>query len=69
MFLTKKFKIMIFGRNKKGKSVSLHITDFSIFFYLKVPNNWTNYTLITFKEWIKKNPEPKAENYRCYLRN
>jgi DNA polymerase elongation subunit (family B) len=36
-----KYKAQIFGRTAKGESVAVTITDFTPFFFVQVPDNWT----------------------------
>lgn len=53
-----KFIIRIFGRKKDGKSVSVIITDFKPFFYIKVYNWWKRTHVDTFENFIR-NKLPK----------
>ena len=34
----KKFIVQLFGRNEKGESVSVSVTDFTPFFFVKIPD-------------------------------
>jgi len=42
------YVIKIFGVNKKGNSVCLNVENFTPFFYIKVPDNWTKTNAQTF---------------------
>ena len=37
-----RYKAQIFGRTHEGKSVAVTITDFTPFFFIQVPDNWTS---------------------------
>jgi len=57
-----RFTIMIFGRNKKGQSVSVEVSNFEISFYIKIPKQWNKQQLDTFKTWIKNKIYYKSYN-------
>ena len=48
------FIIILFGRQKDGKTVSVNITDFPPYFYIKVPDNWGEAQRMMFEEHIRK---------------
>tara|TARA_B110000881_G_scaffold75674_1_gene65916 strand:- start:3027 stop:7061 length:4035 start_codon:yes stop_codon:yes gene_type:complete len=48
------YDINLFGRTKDGKSVSLQVINFKPFFYLKVPDYFTENSLKRFKDYIVK---------------
>ena len=50
----KSFYIYLFGNNSKGESVCLSVCNFTPFFYVKVPIEWTDYTAKHFVSKIKK---------------
>ena len=48
------FLVQMFGINEKGESCSILVENFKPFFYVKVDDNWTQYTKTTFLDFIKK---------------
>ena len=63
-----KFMIDVFGKTIDGKSVYCSVTDFTPYFYIEVPSNWTEhmvkYNLKKMKKWLKN----KAPVYPTILR-
>lgn len=47
-----KYLIKVFGVDKQGRTVSVSITDFTPFFYIKVPESWTDTHVKTFERYI-----------------
>jgi len=60
-----KFLIQMFGINEEGKSCSIVVENFKPFFYVKVEDDWTQYTKNTFLEFIKKRIGVYYENSIC----
>ena len=50
----RQFTIQMFGLNSEGESVSIKVTQFEPFFYIKVGDNWDNRALNKFKEKIRE---------------
>ena len=48
------FIIQMFGINETGKTCSILVDDFKPFFYVKVPNSFTNANKAKFKQTIEK---------------
>lgn len=42
MIYRKEFRVQLFGVTAKGRSVSATLTGFNPYFYVKIPENWTN---------------------------
>jgi DNA polymerase elongation subunit (family B) len=51
---SQQFIIQMFGINEKGETCCLFIQDFQPFFYIKVGNNWDNYTMECLLSDMKK---------------
>jgi DNA polymerase elongation subunit (family B) len=51
---TNKFVIQMFGLNELGESCSILVEDFKPFFYVKVSDEWTQYTKKSFLQHILK---------------
>jgi DNA polymerase elongation subunit (family B) len=51
---TNNFTIQMFGINETGESCSILVEDFKPFFYVKVGDNWTQYTKTSFMQFISK---------------
>uniref|UniRef100_A0A6C0D8V7 DNA polymerase n=1 Tax=viral metagenome TaxID=1070528 RepID=A0A6C0D8V7_9ZZZZ len=51
---TNKFVIQMFGLNELGESCSILVDDFKPFFYVKVNDEWTQYTKNSFLQHILK---------------
>ena len=51
----RQFIIYTFGRTSEGKSVSNQISGFYPYFYINIPDNWDDYEIEIFTEWILKN--------------
>ena len=49
----KKFVVQLFGRTSKGKSVSVSVTDFTPFFFVKIPDVWSKRHGNKFANWVK----------------
>jgi DNA polymerase elongation subunit (family B) len=50
----KLFTIQIFGINEKGETVSMYITDFKPFFYVKIPDHWSSPNIISFVQELRQ---------------
>lgn len=48
-----KYTIKVFGVDKQGHSVSLTVTDFTPFFYIKVPETWTDTHVAKLQSWLE----------------
>ena len=48
------FVIQMFGVNEKGDTCCIYVNDFQPFFFVKVGDNWDDYTARTFIDFIKK---------------
>ena len=48
------FYIQMFGLNETGETVSITITDYQPFFYVKVGDGWTQSNAVSLQEEIKK---------------
>ena len=55
----KKFIVQLFGRTSKGKSVSVSVTDFTPFFFVKIPDVWSKRHVNKFANWVKNEMLPK----------
>ena len=60
-----KFLIQMYGINEEGKSCSIIVENFKPFFYVKVEDDWTQYTKTTFLDFIKKRIGAYYENSIC----
>ena len=60
----KKFIVQLFGRNEKGESVSVSVTDFTPFFFVKIPDYWEKSHVEKFGDFIRGELLPK---YRSNL--
>jgi len=58
----KTFMIQIFGVNERGETVCLYINDYSPFFFIKVPEFWTQRHATEFTRDIKKRVGDYYEN-------
>ena len=46
--------IDVFGKTIDGKSVYCSVTDFTPYFYIEVPSNWTEHIVKNnLKKWLK----------------
>ena len=59
------FLIQMYGINEEGKSCSIIVENFKPFFYVKVEDDWTQYTKNTFLDFIKKRIGAYYENSIC----
>lgn len=50
--IAESYDVNIFGRTDTGKSVALQVTGFNPYFYIKVPDNWTEGHVRKFKAFI-----------------
>jgi DNA polymerase elongation subunit (family B) len=57
-----KFVIQMFGINELGESASILVEDFKPFFYVKVSDDWTQYTKNQFLQFITKKMGKYYEN-------
>ena len=57
-----KFVIQMFGINETGESCSILVDDFKPFFYVKVGDEWTQYTKASFLQHITKKLGKYYEN-------
>ena len=48
-----KYKIRLYGRTNEGKSIYVNINDYTPFFYIKVPVEWTNTKILSLIGTIK----------------
>ena len=48
-----KYKIRLYGRNIDNKSVCVNINDYTPFFYVKIPSEWTNSKVLSLVNLIK----------------
>jgi len=49
-----KYFIKVFGRDQKGKSVSMTVTDFMPFFFIKLDKDWCNGKVVAYKKLVEK---------------
>ena len=60
-----KYKIRLFGRTENNKSIYVNIINYTPFFYIKIPNEWTLTKIITLINYLKSkitNPNLKILN-------
>ena len=48
-----KYKIRIYGRTQEGKSIFVNVNDYTPFFYIKIPIEWTNSKILSLIGYIK----------------
>jgi hypothetical protein len=48
-----KYKIRLCGRTEDNKSICVNVNDYTPFFYVKIPSNWTKTKIITLVNLIK----------------
>ena len=51
------FVIQMFGINEKGDTCCIYVNDYLPFFYVKVGDNWDEYTMRTFVSNLQSNPK------------
>ena len=56
-----KYRIIIFGRDSEDRTYSLVVNEFTPYFYIRVPDNFTQSKLKLLEYWIKQ-PKPSREN-------
>uniref|UniRef100_A0A6C0AZ01 DNA-directed DNA polymerase n=1 Tax=viral metagenome TaxID=1070528 RepID=A0A6C0AZ01_9ZZZZ len=62
---TNQFIIQMFGINEKGESCSILAENFKPFFYVKVSEQWTQYTKSNFLQFLQKKMGKYYENSIC----
>ena len=55
----KKFIIQLYGRTLSGKSISVSVTDFTPFFFVKVPEHWDKNNVKKFGNYVRGEMLPK----------
>jgi hypothetical protein len=60
------YVIKAFGRSKSGESVSLTITDFKPYFYVKLPDKWTPSCKERFRAALEDTKLPCFRNVYSY---
>ena len=50
----KEFIVQMFGINSQGKTCSIRVESYEPFFYVKVPNEWTNKHVGILRKYLKK---------------
>lgn len=55
------FKMLMFGKTKENKTVTLHIDDFPPHFFIKVPKTWNLREKKILLEWIEKHIHYKSK--------
>ena len=56
-----KYRIIIFGKDINDKTYSLVVNDFTPYFYIRVPDDFTKDKLKLLEHWIK-DPKPSRDN-------
>ena len=56
------FKIIIFGRQANGKTVTINVTDFPPFFYVKVADYWKDREKRLFEDYIRSKMPPTLKD-------
>ena len=51
--LVDKYKIRLYGRTNEGQSIYVNVNDYTPFFYIKVPIDWTNSKILSLMGHIK----------------
>ena len=70
--LEEKYVMQLFGRTEDDKDVCLKITDFTPFFYIEIPNDWTIVHVNKLIAHIKRRIKYRVENnerFRCSMDN
>lgn len=66
-----KYTIRIYGRDQNNKSVFVNIEDFKPYFFIKIPDNWTDATvrkcIIQIKKDVYKNAKEDLFKYEIIL--
>ena len=57
-----KFLIKMYGMNEKGKTYCIYVKNFEPFFYVLVPDNWSQGNVLRFKTWLTMSMGSKFEN-------
>ena len=55
----KKYKLRIFGRTKKNKTVYVQVDNYTPFFYVEIPNNWRKYQIDKLVEEVGNRVYPR----------
>ena len=58
----KKFLVKMFGMDEKGKTYCIYTKGFEPFFYILVPDSWTQREVLNFKQWVKMQVGEMYEN-------
>ena len=58
----KKFLVKMFGMDEKGKTYCIYTKGFEPFFYILVPDRWTQREVLDFKQWVKDEVGKVYEN-------
>ena len=57
-----KFLIKMYGMNEQGKTYCIYVKNFEPFFYVLVPDDWSQVNVLRFKTWLTMSMGSKFEN-------
>ena len=57
------YTLILYGSTAKGESVTLKVSDYEPYFYLKIPNNWSNEKFTDFIDKLKTVKNEKVSYY------
>lgn len=57
-----KYKIIVFGKDLDERTYSLQINDFTPYYYVRVPQNFTESDIDTFEMWLKQHLPKEHKN-------
>jgi len=64
---SREYKIYLFGRTIENKTVSVIVNKFTPYFYIQIPDNWTQNDCEGFKNWILSQIDKKLhDGFYCY---
>ena len=61
---TREFVVQLYGRTAKGKSVTVSVTGYTPFFFVKIPQTWRKTSVRKLETWVRSN---MSEQYQSCL--
>ena len=61
----KGFQILLFGSTHEGKSICVEITGYRPYFYVEIPEDWTQKNCYSYETYLRKcvHPTPEAQEH------
>ena len=61
---TRQFVVQLYGRTTAGKSITVSVTGYTPFFFVKIPQTWKKTNVKKLENWVRSN---MSEQYQSCL--